>query len=1171
MKKLMLIDASDPAETRVVVTKDDRVEEFDREIRSHAQIKGNIFLAKVTRVEPSLQAAFVDYGGNRHGFLPFSEIHPDYYRIPVADREALLAEEAAIKAASEEDDDEDDRDEPDESPHLSARESAAEAGDFEAEEPETAAEEGEEPTADTAQAAEPVPGEEAAEAEANPVAETAEATETADAGPDDRESEHPEAEAEEPAAPVDAEEETVASEPAAAAPEEPESTGTEEEPEAPVQDGSGSERSMPMVAKSGDQITGTPEEAAAAEAAEQAPKEDPADDAELPSEPEAAEEPADAEAGAQASPVQETVTEPEESAPAEDATPSEPEADETKQADSGAQEQSAAPEEASEAAVEPPAEEVASDAEPAQAASAESAEESHDPATSEAETAEPEPQGEAADARAAEEESPVSASTDEETGATEGAPEEAAEPAQKKESSSRRSSRRSRSRRTGRRSSRSRSNGSEPPQEVQAEEADDEPIGRDAVEEVEQETQVDTLDGDDIEDAARRRAKLLRRYKIQEVIKRGQIMLVQVAKEERGNKGAALTTYLSLPGRYCVLMPNTARGGGISRKIGSSSDRKRLKQVLGELQIPDGMAVIVRTAGSERSKTEIRRDYDYLIRLWSEIRESTLQAQAPELIYEEGNIVKRAIRDLYTSDMQEILVEGEDGYKAAKAFMRNLMPSHARKVQLFKDGGLPLLQHHRIEHQLAGMFLPEVQLRSGGYLVINVTEALVAIDVNSGKATRERHIEETALKTNLEAAEEVARQLRLRDLAGLIVIDFIDMEENRHNRDVERRLKDAMKADRARIQLGRISPFGLLELSRQRLRPSLVETAMVTCPHCSGTGRLYSPETAAMSLLRAIAEEGGRRQGGEMVVTVPSSVALYLLNHKRAQMAREEERFGFTIRIEIDEGLSGLQHRIERIGGTRRSAGRSERGESQRSESQRGESQRGQSSRGESSRGESGRGEQKPRKTQDDTEQQEAPAQQADAEEGDEEQDEQGQKRRRRRGKRGGRRRSRGPEEAVAAAETNGRQDSEDAKTEETAEPDEAAAETVAVDDAAPDEAETDAVVVQVPIEVVSATAEAAGTESSPPNGQSQDDAAAAGPAEPSEQQTPIETTEAEPVILEASPDLEVPSQGDGEPQAAEEAEEPEEEEKTDPGFAVVTAPDPSQPKKRGWWNRLVR
>jgi len=405
-----------------------------------------------------------------------------------------------------------------------------------------------------------------------------------------------------------------------------------------------------------------------------------------------------------------------------------------------------------------------------------------------------------------------------------------------------------------------------------------------------------------------------RRYKIQEVIKRRQILLVQVVKEERGTKGAALTTYLSLAGRYCVLMPNTDRGGGISRKIGSVADRKKLKKIVGDLGIPEGMAVIVRTAGAERSRAEIRRDYDYLLRLWNQIRELTLSSIAPALVHEEGDLIKRSIRDLYTKDIDEVVVHGEDGYRAAKDFMKILIPSHAKKVQKYKDVDVPLTHNYRIENQLDVIHEPEVHLKSGGYIVINPTEALVAIDVNSGRATKERNIEETALKTNLEAAEEIARQLKLRDLAGLIVIDFIDMEVNRNQTKVERAMKEAMRSDRARIQIGRISPFGLLELSRQRLRPSLIETSSEPCPYCRGSGVRRSTETTAVEVLREIEEEGMRKRGGEMTVFVPTDVALYLLNRKRDSLAELEERFEIKIYLENDDSLIPPDLRIERDG-----------------------------------------------------------------------------------------------------------------------------------------------------------------------------------------------------------------------------------------------------------------
>ncbi len=433
----------------------------------------------------------------------------------------------------------------------------------------------------------------------------------------------------------------------------------------------------------------------------------------------------------------------------------------------------------------------------------------------------------------------------------------------------------------------------------------------------------DGEDGEDVEhvgaddgfdDAADvRRSPLQRRYKIQEVIKRRQILLVQVVKEERGTKGAALTTYLSLAGRYCVLMPNTARGGGISRKIPSSADRKRLKSVLGELDVPEGMGCIIRTAGASRTKAEIKRDYSYLLRLWSNIRDLTLKSIAPALIYEEGSLIKRAIRDMYIGDIDEVLVEGNDGYKDAKEFMKLLMPSHAKKVKQYKDP-IPLFHRFQVESQLETMYHATVPLKSGGYLVINPTEALVSIDVNSGKSTRERNIERTAFRTNLEAAEEVARQLRLRDLAGLVVIDFIDMEESRNNRAVERKLKDALKSDRARLQVGRISSFGLLEMSRQRLRPGLLESSTVVCPVCAGAGSVRSVESSALQIMRVIEEEGIKGRALTIHLTVPLDVALYILNNKRQDLSAIEERFHIRVHISGDASMHRPHYLLRREG-----------------------------------------------------------------------------------------------------------------------------------------------------------------------------------------------------------------------------------------------------------------
>ena len=424
---------------------------------------------------------------------------------------------------------------------------------------------------------------------------------------------------------------------------------------------------------------------------------------------------------------------------------------------------------------------------------------------------------------------------------------------------------------------------------------------------------VEVVGGDDeVEEIDRRRAYTSRRYKVQDVIKRRQVMLVQVVKEERGTKGAALTTYLSLAGRYCVLMPNAARGGGISRKIVNPEDRMRLKAIAAELPTPEGMGVILRTAGMERSKAEIKRDFNYLVGLWNSTREMTLHSTAPTTIHEEANLIKRSIRDLYTREIEEVLVEGDEGYRMAKEFMRTLIPSHAKRVKQHRDR-IPLFHTFKVESQIDAMHSPVVQLKSGGYIVISPTEALVTIDVNSGKATRERHIEETSYKTNLEAADEIARQLRLRDLAGLVVTDFIDMEDTKHIRMVERRFKEAMKHDRARIQIGHISPFGLLELSRQRLRPSLMEASGQACPYCHGSGHLRSTESSALHVLRAIEEEGMQGRSSEIKVFVPTAIALYIFNQKRGALSAVEKRYGFSVSLASDDNLIPPDYRIERI------------------------------------------------------------------------------------------------------------------------------------------------------------------------------------------------------------------------------------------------------------------
>ncbi|WP_368343757.1 Rne/Rng family ribonuclease [Pelagovum sp. HNIBRBA483] len=651
MAKKMLIDATHAEETRVVVVDGNKVEEFDFESQSRRQLAGNIFLAKVTRVEPSLQAAFVDYGGNRHGFLAFSEIHPDYYQIPVADREALIAEEKAYA------------------------ESLAAEAEKEAEQPsrskrrrrsrgKAAAKEGSADAVLTQEVAnETVDG-------------SITGMETIDFGDDD------------------ADDNALVSEVAATEPE--------------------------------------------------------------------------GEAGA---------TEVSSVNASEDQTGSFSEQD-----DDGV-------------------------------------EENDD-------------------------------SADDENA------------------------------------------------------ADDDGSEDDGIESV-----ADEDDSDDVRPVRKPRPK---RYKIQEVIKVRQILLIQVVKEERGNKGAALTTYLSLAGRYCVLMPNTARGGGISRKITNANDRKRLKQIANELDVPEGAGLIVRTAGSQRTKAEIKRDYEYLQRLWEQIRELTLKSIAPSKIYEEGDLIKRTIRDLYSKEIDEVIVAGEQGYRVAKDFMKMIMPSHAKNVKQYADQ-LPLFARYQVEGYLAGMFNPVVQLPSGGYIVIGVTEALVAIDVNSGRATKEGSIEQTALKTNLEAAAEVARQLRLRDLAGLIVIDFIDMDERRNNNAVEKLLKDKLKTDRARIQVGRISGFGLLEMSRQRLRPGMLEATTQPCPHCHGTGLLRSDENVALAILRQLEEEGVRGRTKEALVRAPISIVNFLINQKREHVADIEARYGMSVRIEVDPSLVSPDFAIEKF------------------------------------------------------------------------------------------------------------------------------------------------------------------------------------------------------------------------------------------------------------------
>ncbi|MDA9531746.1 Rne/Rng family ribonuclease [Bradyrhizobium sp. CCBAU 25338] len=742
MPNKMLIDATHPEETRVVVVRGNRVEEFDFETAQRKQLRGNIYLAKVTRVEPSLQAAFVEYGGNRHGFLAFSEIHPDYYQIPVADRQALIeAEEQAHREAEEESENRS------HGRRRSRHRNARRRGHGERVRSDIV--EGLEVGADPA--AQPSEGE-APHTEGAPY-----------------EGEHLHADAEH--------------------------RGEHESHDHHDHD-------------QGEHAHGEHDhDDHHAHDDEHAGERDPGHDHQRDhhdhdhhhdhhDHDHADETPA---------PVAAVGAEP------------------VVAAEAGAEPQDAQTFEAHvpEAHAEALAEAVTSAAEPADAmyADGENAETS----------------AEAAEATTEDDE-------------------------------------------------------------------DEDEDGEEAEEEV-----VESVGGDDVlEEVPERTFRPRRQYKIQEVIKRRQVMLVQVVKEERGNKGAALTTYLSLAGRYAVLMPNTARGGGISRKITSAQDRSRLKEVVQDLDVPEGMGIILRTAGASRTKPEIKRDFEYLIRMWETVRDLTLKSQAPTLVYEEGSLIKRSLRDLYNKEIDEIQVAGESGYREARDFMKMLMPANVGAVKQYRDGQ-PLFSRMGVESQLDAMFSPTVQLRSGGYIVINQTEALVSIDVNSGRSTREHHIEDTALKTNLEAAEEVARQLRLRDLAGLIVIDFIDMDEKRNNRAVERKLSDCLRQDRARIQVGRISHFGLLEMSRQRIRASVLESSTDPCPHCGGTGHVRSVSSVALQLLRGLEEILMKGATHNLVVRTRTDVALYVLNHKRGHLRDLENSFKVTLSVIADPTVSGPQ------------------------------------------------------------------------------------------------------------------------------------------------------------------------------------------------------------------------------------------------------------------------
>ena len=844
MSTKMLIDASHPEETRVAVLKGNRVDEFDFESENKKPLRGNIYLAKVTRVEPSLQAAFVEYGGNRHGFLAFSEIHPDYYQIPVADRQALLREEAEAARESDEAEDE-----------PAPRRRRSRKADVESEADEVQAKtrkrrsrrggrrrSGADDETDTSEQT-------TEEGSNDDVPDASGSDDASDAAQD----EQPSAEA---AASDDDAQEGDANE----KDESVDSSDDVDEGQSDESDDGGPSRTM--AAENEGESVSEPAEAASGEDAEEKPK------------PrrrrrKKADEPEAAEAASEADGAEAASEEAEEKP--------KPKRRRRKKADDADTEAKAEIEAAPEAAPEADA-----DAQ----AEVEASEETPKPKRRRRRKADEQPA----------EEKPSVETTAEAT----------SEPSTEETSDKDKSEEEKKPRR--RRSSRAKAKKDDAPEEsveeVEAAASDDddsEPIDDD----------VEQVGVDDALEEVPTRRISRRNYKIQEVIKRRQIMLVQVVKEERGNKGAALTTYLSLAGRYSVLMPNTARGGGISRKITSAGDRKKLKEIASSLDVADGMGVILRTAGAARSKTEITRDFEYLLRLWENVRQLTLKSTAPCLVYEEGSLIKRSIRDLYGTETKEILVSGRNGYEEARDFMEMLEPSQKKSVKLY-DEPAPLFARMGVEAQLDNMLQPQVTLKSGGYLVINQTEALVAIDVNSGKSTRQHSIEETAYQTNLEAAEEVARQLRLRDLAGLIVIDFIDMDDRRNNRAVEKRLKEALKNDRARIQVGRISHFGLLEMSRQRMRASVLESATETCSTCSGLGYVRSNSSVSIHVLRSIEEQLIRSAKNNLTVRTRLSTAMYLLNHKRSTLDDLENRFGVTITIEPDETVGQNHLAIER-------------------------------------------------------------------------------------------------------------------------------------------------------------------------------------------------------------------------------------------------------------------
>ncbi|MEM6972047.1 MAG: Rne/Rng family ribonuclease [Pseudomonadota bacterium] len=998
MAKKMLIDATHPEETRVVVVDGQKVDDFDFESVNKKQLAGNIYLAKVTRVEPSLQAAFVDYGGNRHGFLAFAEIHPDYYQIPVADREALIAEEAALARESDSDDGDNgrprrgkrrsDRDrargEKRETKADSGASRAVADGDgsgddgtggpaptgisgFDVIDPDAGSEPGDTDVAMPVDA-----GAGAGEgASANP--EAPEAT-TAGALPDqgapaDQSSVSPNEDDSGDAAPGDASAVSDDAAPVDASTSADDADNDHAEAGEAVSSDTGSEGGEDAPPTATDDTTEDPATPAPprsiAEAAglgdddevvrgEVPPAKASAEESSQGSTEVASGETASGETASGETASGETTTE----GAASNETVAETTAEPVVTADVSAP---SSTEEAETPVEEKPkqrrrtrrrkADAVADEAAPTDTDGSTAAASSGDgagpervaetadsgsetvPEESAANTSDDGETADTADAAAPEAVSAADAGEAEEAGAddargrnrrsrrggrgrsrskaraeTEGesAEETAEAEAADRDGESEGDGEDSGGRRGRRRSRRRRKGDDDASDTVTAREGEDDETSESGDDEV------DTVGAEDMrEDELAARAIRRRRYNIQDVIKSRQIMLVQVVKEERGNKGAALTTYLSLAGRYCVLMPNTARGGGISRKITNAADRKRLREIVGELEVPEGMGLIVRTAGAERTRAEIKRDYEFLLRQWEQVRSMTLRSSAPCLIYEEGSLIKRAIRDLYNKDIDQVLVEGDGGYREAKDYMKMLMPSHAKNVQQYSDIA-PLFIRFQVESYLNAMFSPTVQLKSGGYIVIGVTEALVAIDVNSGRSTREGSIEDTATKTNLEAADEVARQLRLRDLAGLIVIDFIDMDESRNNRAVEKRMKDRLKSDRARIQVGRISAFGLMEMSRQRLRPGMLEATTRPCPHCHGQGFIRSNESMALSILREIEEEGVRGRSAEVTAHLPVDVANYIINWKRPHLTQIEGRYGIAVQLIGDPALVSPEYRIEK-------------------------------------------------------------------------------------------------------------------------------------------------------------------------------------------------------------------------------------------------------------------